>query len=224
MSFGAGRVGEQGEIMQYVKTLVVAVAAAIAVMSFVGAGAASASVICSTTTTPCTSPWANGTVMDFSLVGTSKTSTTENSLVQTCTGGTLKGTLTQGTPTVTAKIAITVANLTWSGCTFTTDTISGGAWEIHNISGTSNGTVTAKEVKYTVNTALFGTCVFSEGSGIDLGTLTEGKAGTASSPDATIHINAVTSRESGLCPATEKWEATYVLTEPKETTLSVSAS
>jgi hypothetical protein len=209
--------------MKYLKMLGLAAVAAAALMAFVGAGTASASVLCSTTTTPCTSPWKTGTVMDFSLVGTAKLTTTEGTVLDTCTGGTVKGNLEQGTSTATAKGNVTAANLTWSGCTSTTDTLTGGTLEIHNIAGTSNGTVTAKEFRVTVDSFL-GSCVMTVGTGVDLGTLTEGKAGTGSSPDVTLHVNAVVKRESGLCGETALWNATYVLTEPKETTLSVSAS
>lgn len=210
--------------MKYLKMLGLAAVAAAALMAFVGAGTASASVICSTTTTPCGSPWANGTVMEFSLVGTAKL-TGAGVTLDTCTGGGVKGKLTNGSSTTTASGAI--ESLTWGPCTSTTDTTQLCSLEVHNISGTSNGTVTAggsKACKVTINTPLFGSCVYSTGtSAIDLGTLTEGKS-SGNTPDATLHVNTTVVLDSGPCPSTAGWEATYVLTAPTNTTLSVSAS
>jgi len=216
--------------MKYLKMLGLAAVAAAALMAFIGAGTASASVICEkvSATDVCETPWANGTVMDFSLVGTAilETDPIEGDpvILDTCTGGTVKGTLTNGSSTTTANGSVTAANLTWSSCTFTTDTLAGGVLEVHNIPGTTNGTVTAKEFRVTINTGIFGTCVFTAGTGVDLGTLTEGKAGATANPDATLHVKATVTRESGLCPAKANWTATYLLTEPKETTLAVTAS
>jgi hypothetical protein len=207
--------------MKYLKMLGLTAVAAMAVMAFVGAGTASASKICSTTTDPCTSPWANGTVIDFSLAESATLETNPTSgepiVLDTCTGGTVKGSLEQGTATATAKGTVTAANLQWSGCTFTTDTITGGTLEIHKISGTSNGTVTASGFTVTVNTGLFGSCTFITGNAKDLG---ESKEGI----NPSMTINTLVTRETGLCPAEVRWTAKYTLTEPAATTFSVSAS
>src|SRR5215212_10639560 len=156
--------------MKHVKMLALAAVAAASLMALVGAGTASASVVCSTTTTPCTSVVANGTVFDFSS-NEAVLSDTFGFVRNKC-GSTLKGTLDNGSSTATAKL--TATELTWTGCTITPAvTTLLGNLEIHNIAGTSNGTVTANGFK--VTNPIFGNdCIYETGSGLDLGTLTEG--------------------------------------------------
>jgi hypothetical protein len=72
----------------------------------------------------------------------------------------------------------------------------------------------------TINTFFFGSCVYTVPSGASLGDLTEGKP-------AIFHANAIAHKVAGSCslgPETAIWTGTYNLTEPKETTLSVSDS
>jgi len=198
-----------------------AVVAAGALMAFIGAGTASASVLCSTATNPCTSPWPN-TTLDFSLTtGTSanlKEPGPEGETLDTCKASTAKGTLTNGSSTATAKGPVEKANLTWGSCTFPTMTIKGGTLEIHSTALGSNGTVTGSGFEVTVNTFIFGTCAYGTGEGKDLGTLTEGNP-------AVFHAEAVLTKIFGFCPgSTAEWSATYTLTEPANTTLAVEPS
>src|SRR5215467_14518633 len=191
--------------MKHVKTLALAAVAAGALMAFVGAGTASATVICSTTADPCTSPWANQT-MDLSLIGSSvlKEPGPEGETLNTCNSGTIKGTMTNGTSTATASVAVKAENLTWGGCTSTSTAVTGPSLEVHKIAGTSNGTVTASGLQFTVFVAGLLTCIFETGEGSHLGTLTEGKA-------AVLHVEA---RLTGIgigCPAEVEWSATYLV-------------
>lgn len=74
--------------MKYLKMLGLAAVAAAALMAFVGAGTASAKegVLCSTTSNPCNSKWAAGTVIDFSLKGSAVWTNAENGeTLETCT-------------------------------------------------------------------------------------------------------------------------------------------
>jgi hypothetical protein len=207
--------------MKYVKMLALAAVAAGALMAFVGAGTASASKLCSTTTDPCGSSWANSTLNFTLTAGTTallKEVGAGGETLNTCTGSTVKGPLTNGTSTATAKGTVEAKNLTWTGCQSTTNTTAGGTLEIHKITGTSNGTVTGSGFKVTVLVFGFITCVFETGEGGHLGTLTEGKPGV-------FHAEATVLKVSGFgCPEKAEWNATYTLTEPKETTASVSAS
>lgn len=209
--------------MKYLKMIGLAAVAAMALMAFAGAGTASAAgVLCSTATNPCTSKWAAKTAMEFTLkTGTSaKLTTTEGTVLDTCTGSSVSGTLTEN-PNSTTKNAtgtVATAGLTWSGCSVTTSTLEGGTLEVE--AGASGaGTVKAKGFKVTTNTGLFGSCVFTAGTGTTLGTLSEGTAGSS-----TLVVNANVTRESGLCPNSAKWVAEYTLTKPTGTTLYVSAS
>jgi hypothetical protein len=207
--------------MKYLKMLALAAVAAGALMAFIGAGTASASKLCSTTTDPCTSPWANQT-LDFSIApgGTSvlKEPGAGGEVLDTCSQSTIEGALTNGDATKTANVFVTKANLTWAGCTKTTQTTAGGTLEIHKIAGTSNGTVTGSGFRKTYLVFGFIDCEYEVGEGLDIGTITEGKP-------ANLQVKSATVKSKGFgCPEEAVWSAEYTLTAPGNTTLSVSAS
>jgi hypothetical protein len=213
--------------MKYVKMLALAAVAASALMAFIGAGTASASTICSTTADPCpeVQKWPKGEILDFSLEGSALLKETsapggEGKTLDTCKSSTVKGEITNAgsaTQNVTGKIT----ELTWGTCTFPTKTLEPfGGLELKKVTGTSNGTVIADgETKVTINTILFGSCVYTVSGGETIGDVTEGNP-------AVFHANAVarrTSGSAGVCPETSNWTATYVLTTTPGTTFSVDA-
>jgi hypothetical protein len=207
--------------MKYLKMLALTAVAAGVLTAFIGAGTASATVLCSTTAEPCPEgqKWPVGTDLDFSLAsGTSLIQQAGENVLKTCKGSTIRGRITNaGSPTSTVSGEIT--NLTWSECTHSTVTLTLGGFEIHHITGTSNGTVTAsEEITWTTNNPLFGSCIYGLTSGDEMGTLTEGKP-------AVLDVNVVIRRTQGIvCPETATWIATYTLTAPSNTTLSVGTS
>jgi hypothetical protein len=199
--------------MKYLKILGLAAVAAMALMAF--AGSASATKLYSGA-----SPLGAGTEIKSSLAsGTSATLTdTEGHTLDTCTGSTITGkTANAGSATETVKGTIAASALTWSGCTVATSTTEGGELEIHwrteqeETEGiaSKNGTLTGKGFKVSINTVLFGNCVYTAGAGTDLGTLTGSTTGSA-----TMDINAVVSKSSGICNSTAKWVGTYTVTSP----------
>lgn len=214
--------------MKYAKMLALAAVAASALMAFIGAGTASASTLCSTTVKPGACPeaqkWPKGTILDFSLSPETSAELRETgapdgntAVIDTCKTSTVKGELTNaGSATETATGKIT--ELTWGSCSFPTKTVLNGKLEIHQITGTSNGTVTADGItEVTINTILFGSCIYTVESGKSIGDLTEGNP-------AIFHANAVAHKTAGAasaCPTTSEWTATYTLTSPAGTTLSV---
>jgi len=212
--------------MKYAKMLALAAVAAGALMAFIGAGTASASVICSTTADPCPAgqAWPNGTTIDFSIpAGQSAIlKDTAGNTLDTCTGSTVKGKITN-TGSATETVTGSIEELTWTGCTFTTKTVSlNNKLKVHKIAGTSNGTVTSDaQIEVTINTVLFGSCIYGVATTEDVGTISEG-IGT----NSVFTANAVATRfgSNAACPATSKWTGTYVLTTPSTTTLSVSES
>jgi hypothetical protein len=174
------------------------------------------SVFCTVQESPCPEAnlWAAGTTLDFSLK-----SGTSALLVDT-TGKTID---TCKTSTPTGKIekvkGVTgpLESLTWGSCTFPTKTLTLGKLTIEHIAGTHNGTVKADSTtEVTMNTVLFGSCIYGPTAGVDLGELKEGKP-------ATFVANAVLQKlgSNAACPETAKWTAEYTLTEPGEKTLSV---
>jgi hypothetical protein len=197
--------------MKYMKMLGLAAVAAMALMAF--AGTASATELYSGATT-----LKAGTVIDASLTGSAILETTGGTVLNTCTGGTVKGkTANNGGPAETVKGNI--EELTWTGCTRETITTKPGALEIHHIAGTKDGTVIGSGSEVTIN-GLFGTsCVYGTGPGTHLGTLKGTTAG-----DATLAIKATVplTIPNWLCPSTAVWNANYTVTQP--TPLHVTAS
>jgi hypothetical protein len=212
-------------VMKYLKMLVLAAVAPSALMAFFGAGTASATKLCSTTVDPCPAGqhWPAGTEIDLSLVpeGSSLETDTQGNRIETCTVSTVKvKTTTTGSTSETVKGNIT--SLLWEGCGSPTKTIKMGSLEIHKIAGTSNGTLTASTItEVTSSSFFFGSCVYGVTSGVSVGDLTEGKGSTA-----ILHVNTIKHKFSGsnfACPETTRWTATYQLTSPSSTTLSVTA-
>lgn len=219
--------------MKYAKMLALAAVAAGALMAFIGASTASAAVICSTTADPCPAgqKWPAGKKIDFSIPAgqSAHLEDTVGNTIDTCKNSTVKGTLTE--PGGAGKTATgPVEELTWGTCSFPTKTLTMAALEIKKIAGTSNGTVLADEFKengvvkeprfeVTINTVLFGSCIYTVAPGASLGDLTEGNP-------AIFHANAVAQivrpPSPVACPNTARWTATYTLTEPTNTTASIS--
>lgn len=144
------------------------------------------------------------TVIKASLEsGTTAAQTTTDgaSLVDTCTGSSAEG---EVNPYVSETSSVSINSLTWSGCTFTTDTLTNGT-----LSFNSAGTVTGAGSVVTVYIGV--TCRYGTGTGTHLGTLNTGK----------LAINAVINEQEPknfLCPDTTKWVANYAFTSPHDLT------
>lgn len=194
--------------MKYLKMLGLAAVAAMAVMAFVGAGTASADELCTKNENPCAT--ANKITTIHATLTAGKTAileTTEGTVLDTCTEGTIHAVVsTQGTGV--DPITGTIDALTWGSgttpCTFTTDTIKTGTLTATNSGTGTNGNVTGIGNEVTVNTGLFGSCVFTTGTGTKLGTITGGTNKLA--------INTVVTKVSGLCPSSARWTAEYTIT------------
>jgi hypothetical protein len=209
--------------MKHLKTLGLAATAAMALMAFVSAGTASATVLCKAGESPCSlvNKYTVGTRIGFSLKsGTSLRWVNGGTTLETCTQAVLKSDITNAgsaTTTVTSENK----TLSFNGCTFANGFTKLGGLEIHNITGTSNGTVTASgEIGWAFTNPLFGTCVYGWTTGEVVGVITEGKP-------ATLDLNTNIVRLSGssfACPANGTLEGSLVQTEPTSTTLSVGPS
>jgi len=210
--------------MKHLKTLALAAVAVGALVALIGVGTASASVLCSTTTTPCNSKWPKGTVLSYSLVKgtTEKFATTPGESFDTCSESTDEGAVVvEGTETESEEESTT--SLTFSGCTFVTKTVQACPFRVDSIAKSDNGTVTVagNGCDLTINTVLFGSCTFGAPAGTDVGTLT---ATTVNRTDAIRDINAVlniTPGEPVGCPKSIKWTAEFTLTKPANTDLYV---
>jgi hypothetical protein len=62
----------------------------------------------------------------------------------------------------------------------------------------------------TINTVLFGSCVYGVGTATDIGTLLGGES-------PTIKVNGIVKKTSGslVCPSEARWTGEYLVTEPK---------
>jgi hypothetical protein len=193
--------------------LVLAALAVVAAMAVAGVGTASATVLCKTNTAPCGEKYVAGTEIKASLAsGTSnKFSSGTGEIVYTCSGGSLAGKIeAAGSSTETVRASIPASSLTWSGCVWPMTTLKGGEMEIHWISGSANGTVTAKGIELRVDTTGFGTCTYSSGANaVHMGVLTGGAAPTL---DVWLWLGLV---GGGVpCRSTVIWNSTYTVTSP----------
>lgn len=199
--------------MKYLKMLGLAAMAAAVLMAIVGAGTASATVICKNNlnTEKCSEPYAVGTEGTASLAAgtTALFATTEGEVLDTCTESTIKSTLKEaGSSTTTVKSG--VSTMTFGKCTFATKVLNGGSAELHWIKGTDNGTLTTFNTEVTINTVFFGSCVYGAPStGIDVGTTVGGNPGS-------MTLNTVFPRISGsfICPEDGVFTGKYVATSP----------
>lgn len=207
--------------MKSLKMLGLAAVAAAALMAFAGAGSASAAVLCKTNTNPCSSKWAAGTNLEFSLKsGTSATwKGTAGESLKTCTGAKFNWQISSaGSGTEPVKIKVTENS--WTSCTVATNTLKLGEVEITNVTGTTNGTVVLKGAEFTTNDVFFGDCSYGTATGgTDLGTLTSSSIG-----DSVIDVNAQLAPVGGACCPDVVWQESFTITSPKETPLFVEPS
>ena len=199
-------------MMKHLKVVALMALASAAFALLLGLASASATVLCTAEETPCSSAnkLTTGTSLDWDLKGSA---VVEASLsggfqtINTCSSATQKATLSNaGSSTETVTITAPLSELISGPCT-SSFWVEGGELQIHHIAGTSNGTVTAKGFKTSINTA-FGACVYGFTSLTDVGTLT-------GSTDPILHFNGEMSRVSGaICPAAARWTAEYTFTQP----------
>jgi hypothetical protein len=194
--------------MKYLKILGLAVAAAMALTAFPGAGTADASSLKQfgqSTSLPV------GTVIEASLeAGNSMVLEDAFGLTSsTCTGSSLAGTISRVTPTGHPKGSLSA--LTFTPCPHTVDVDSKGELEIRNIAGTTNGTMFWSGTKVKLfSTLLSQSCTVNTGLGTDIGTVT---GATATSSKATIDINGLLPLE-GCSVSNVRWTAKYQFSKP----------
>jgi hypothetical protein len=198
--------------MNYLKGLAVAVAMA-ALMIAVGVGTASATVVCKTSTSPCSSPYLKGTLFKGTLTpGTTAVFKAGFATIECTQGQGSIETTSNGSATETVK-GLT-KTLSFGGCNATLNVLKTGPGEIHWTSKT-NGTFTAEGMEVTAST-LGVDCIY--GGKISSGITLNG----GTSP--TITINAKVPLISGgfLCSNPGTMTASLTVTEP--TPLYVLAS
>jgi hypothetical protein len=195
--------------MKYAKILGLAAVAAMALMAF-AASSASATALYNGAT-----KLGAGAAIDFSIPSGSSAvlKDTEGNALDSCSGSTVNGELTAATTG-------TISELTWTNCTFTTTTVStGNKLEVVWTSGTEGEVKADSGIEVTINTGLFGSCIYGVANGTKVGTLK-----TFSSGAATFEAGAVATRfgSNFACPKTSVWTGKYTGTSPAN--LRVEAS
>jgi hypothetical protein len=210
--------------MRYLKMLGLAAIAALALAAF-GAGSASATVLCSTKTSPCTGTkyGAGTTIHTVEKVGTKPTLVTSITTVS-CGKSTIHGHVTNGgsfSTTVTAEItSMTFTSCETSSGTACTVTSTKGPWhgELHNLTN-PDGALTVKKAASedpgaTVVCGSLINCKFTT----SLATLNV----TGGAPAIVAAKNISLARSGGICPETATWSAEYEVKQPNP--LYVAAS
>jgi hypothetical protein len=193
------------------------VMAVIALLMLVGASTTTATVLCKTTTSPCTSAYPKGTELHAKLAeGTTAIVEVGGLTEDTCTSSTFKGeTENDGSSTETVKAPLTT--LTFTGCSNTTKVIKPGSLEVA-YSEKGAGTVTSKSAEVTVVAFGFISCILKTGEGTKLGTLDEP---ASSESDTVLTVSATIPLSGAGCPkGGATLTADYTVTAPKPLYLS----
>jgi hypothetical protein len=213
--------------MKYIKMLGLAAVAAAALTAFLGAGTASATVLCETNATSnCGAAWhVNG---NTNLVFSAETSIALRGplgiIISTCTASTVEGLTTTGSSGTTVSGNIT--KLTFENCNRATTVSSSttGSLEVHHLAGTDNGTVTSSDTTvliHEVPSPFPSTCAYLTNA-TDIGTLTgKDHPGNLTLGTPTFDIAATIPTETSGCP-NGTWEGKYKYTGI--TPFNVSAS
>ncbi len=209
--------------MKYVKMLGLAAVAAMALMAFLGAGTASATVLCTAPNKEDVCPAgekyeAGKTIHATTTPGTTAVlETTGGVVLDTCTGSTVKG-VAETTGSASTTVSGAIGELAWGTCSRTTHTLKIGSLEVHHIPGTNNGTLTASGGTEVTILTIFGTCTYGTGATLDIGKVTGGNT-------AVIHTEkTVVPKLAGnaACPAHGVWNASFDVTEPSPLYIAAS--
>jgi hypothetical protein len=197
--------------MKYLKMLGLAAVAAAALAAFLGAGTASATVICKNNlnTEKCSEPYLKGTEGTASAEDSIKLLGPFSIIIATCTESTVTGTqANNGGPTESVRSTLT--SLTFSKCTHPITVVSPGTGSLQWISGTDNGTLTTSGTTVLVHEIpnIIGnppTCAYVTSS-TKMGTTTGGNPGT-------LDLAATITSETAGCPS-GTLSGHYVATSP----------
>jgi hypothetical protein len=198
--------------MKYLKMLGLAAILAMAFSAYLGAGSASATVLCTTKVAPCGVGWDEvaGTIIEASLVGSATLEDTSNKVLDTCLAGTDKWEVTN-TGGAGKKVGRKTIEITFGNCTGPAKAVALGTEEDEYIEGTNDGTETDKGTEITITTSGI-SCTYGTGTGTDIGTWNGGE-----SEEDALEINAALTKTAGgfLCATSAKWTANFRITKPK---------
>jgi hypothetical protein len=203
--------------MKYVKMLGLAAVAAAALMAFVGASTASATVLCKTKVNAkgnCPKGWGyEGEIHAVSEI--EKPTLTGELMNVECKESTVSGNATEGTAVSTETPNGAIAVLSFSTCNCEVIVVEKGTLEVHAKDDLGNGTVTSTGARITINcTTIFGKvhCEYKTNA-TDIGTLTgSSTTGETATIDITAEIPII--KTDSLCGNLAVWHAKYKITTP----------
>ncbi len=195
--------------MKYLKILGLAAIAAAAQTASLGAGTASATVLCETNVTSnCGTGWhvKTGTELNFSAAGSIILTGPFGEVITTCSQSTVKGNTTStGSASTTVTVNITTLSFNLCNRAVQVNTATTGTLEVHQIANTDNGTVTSNDSTWTImNIPFLGTCRYLTNN-TDIGKISGSLAGP------TFDIAASILSETSGCPS-GTWEGSYEYT------------
>lgn len=203
--------------MKYLKTLGLAAMAAMALMAMLGAGSASATVLCTENKIPCPAgeDYEFNTEIEMSQVSSSVIKSTGGTPLTTCGDSKIKG-RTENTGGKGVAVKVEVTEMAFTECTNKTTATILGRMTIEYIKSTNTvAEMRIKNTQVTVN-SVFGSCAYgaAESPGTPAGLLT----GATMSGVGTYHGKAVFSKVEGstVCPPDVTWEAQYTITKPTQ--------
>ncbi len=208
--------------MKYVKMLGLAAIAAAALMAFVGASSASATVLCKTKVNAagfCPKGWVMAQGEEIHAVSETENPTlTSTFKTVTCEESTVKGEVeVKGDAANTVKGPVLTLTFT-KNCNCTVTVIKAGTLEVHAKDDKGNGTLTSNGATVTVQcSSIFGPvhCLYVTEND-DMGTLTGSTTtgGTATMDITTEVKREETVKEGALCDEEAVWHAKYKVTTP----------
>jgi hypothetical protein len=201
--------------MKYIKMLGLAAVVAGAFMAFVGAGSASATVLCTTNTTPCTSKVPAGTEITSMLKEGKAVLTAGFGKLECATSEVNGHTKTTGEGGSEGGASGPITTLAFGSCNGTVETLATGNLSLAWTSG-MNGNLTASE--FSVHTVIAGVSCKYGGTVSEKITFTGGAPAVIKAEEAPIPKT-----EGGfLCGNPAHWTATYEVTSPNPLYLSES--
>jgi hypothetical protein len=196
--------------MKHLKMLGLATLTAMALIAVVGAASASATVLCKTSTNPCTEDYPAGTEFNAATEAARSVLFKGGGVaVNTCTEAKISG-KTTNTGGLGSPVVVSLSSFVWGGCTKTTEVIKAGPMEIYYAKSEIGaiGTVTMKEFEWKEGSCTYGWT--NQDIGQITGSATEGGSKAKLYVDATYPLVA-----GGFpCPMTATWADIYVISTP----------
>lgn len=181
--------------MKHLKMCVLAAAAVVAAMAFMGASSASAIVLCTKNENPCRKENTITTLQASLKSGeTSALEETSGSAISTCTAVDFDSKVSSNGTVITA----TIPTMDLTNCNPTTDVVKAGELEIKE-NAEHEPEIIAKGTEITVP-VLGVSCTYGAGAGAKLGALLVGEP-------ASFYIDPTFNKSAGgiLCPSDSRW-------------------